>query len=90
MERKEIQNGLYWELVTEYVTPKLTVKYSKLYAAEGYHFHDITEEYYNEEGNPIPFKEVEEEKRNYSTYCSTPEITEEELNARFVSCKLEV
>ena len=90
MERKEIQTGLYWELVTEVISPILTIKYSKLYAAEGYHFHDLTETYYNEEGNLIPFEEVEEEKRNYSTYCSTPETTEEELNARFVSCKLEV
>ena len=90
MERKEIQNGLYWELVTEVISSILTIKYSKLYAGEGYHFHDTTEEYYDEEGNRIPFEEVEEERRNYLTYCSTPEITEEELNARFISCKLEV
>lgn len=89
MERKEIQTGLYWELVTEYVTPTLTIKYSKLYAAEGYHFHDLTDTYCDEEGNPISIEEVEPSKRNYSTYCSTPEITEEELNARFVSCRCE-
>jgi hypothetical protein len=89
MERKEIQNGLYWELVTEVISPTLTIKYSKLYAAEGYHFHDINEEYYDEEGNPIPIEEVEPSKRNYSTYCSTPETTEEELNARFISCRCE-
>lgn len=76
----QIQEGLYQELIVGRFT-----SYSKLYSSEGYCFYDRTVAFYDEEGNVIPDEQVLPTQRIYMQYCSTPEITVEELNARFVS-----
>lgn len=76
----QIQTGLYQDIITNSFT-----SYSRLYSSEGYCFYDRTIEFYDEEGNVIPEDEVPATMRQYAQYCSTPETTVEELNARFVS-----
>lgn len=76
----EIQTGLFMETVT-----LSAGSFLRLHAADGYCFYDLSDEYYDEEGNLIPEENVTPEMRNYSVICVTPVMTIEQLNARFVS-----
>lgn len=80
----QIQEGLYQDLIVGRYT-----SYSILYSSEGYCFYDKTEVIYREDENgqlyEVPENEVLPNERTYAQWCSTPETTAEELNARFVS-----
>ena len=84
----EIQTGLYWEL-RSFVVGGVMHYGSRLYSSEKYCFYDKNDVYYDENGNLIPEDKVPTTMRIYSQYCSTPEVTQEELNARFVSIPIE-
>ena len=80
----QIQEGLWQDSITNSFTT-----YSRLYSSEGYCFYDKTEIVmrFDENGNlyEVPESDILPNERTYAQYCSTPETTAEELNARFVS-----
>ena len=84
----EIQTGLY---LYEYTQTIGTREYTfrKLYSSEGYCFYDLSDEYYDEEGNLIPESEVQPSQRIYYQYQSLAinysSWTYEQLNAQFIS-----
>lgn len=75
-----IQEGLQQEIVVGKYT-----KYSILTSEKGYCFYDKTKSVLDETGTPIPEEEIKEEQRQYFVYCSTPDISKEMLNNKFVS-----
>ena len=82
----EIQTGL-WLYSTDQVLVGTILKY--LYSSEGYCFYDLTDNYYDEEGNLLPSDEVLPSQRMYAQYMSlgvnVSQWTTEQINARFIS-----
>lgn len=70
-EQVEGQEGLYLESYMR--TNPLTgqeILCRILHSADGYCFYDLADEYYDEEGNPIPEEAVQPEMRIYYQYMS--------------------
>ena len=82
----EIQTGLYL-LETPYTVSGITRIRRELYSTDGYCFYDVNEEFYDEEGNPIPSEEVLPEHRTYAQYARLSSLynTVELINANFIS-----
>ena len=84
----EIQTGL-WLYTTEKTLAGTTLTLKYLYSSEGYCFYDLTDTYYDEEGNQIPESEVQPSQRIYYQYMAlgrnVSQWTIEQINARFVS-----
>ena len=84
----EIQTGL-WLHTTEQVSVGNTYTLKYLYSSEDYCFYDLTDNYYDEEGNQIPESEVQPSQRIYYQYMSlgrnVSQWTTDQINARFIS-----
>lgn len=89
---EQIQEGLFVNRY-ELNLGELTHILGGLYSSNGYCFYDATTPIYDEEGNEIASEDIKAEQRQYMQYCSLPiglaKLSNEELNKRFVSIKVE-
>lgn len=88
----ELQTGLYLEEQTRVVAgAERTFRY--LHSSDGYCFYDLSDEYADDEGNPIPEVEVQPSQRRYyqMMYLSLAysSWTYDQLNAQFISVPIE-
>lgn len=67
----EIQKGL-WLHETQQTIGNNTYTWRNLYAANGYCFYDLTDKYYDQEGNEISESEVLATQRVYYQFMSIP------------------